>query len=506
MTERPGYDELLVRLARAEARLRESVARETATREALTRSTQQLSVLATIGRAAGTVLDVDEYLAHIIGAAVKMAGADQGTIYDYDEAAGHFMPRATHGMDASHVTLLRETPFRLGEGAVGYAAKSGRPWDVADVLIEPQYAGRMREIAVSSGFRAVAAVPMMRGSHIVGGIVVRRRLPGAFGPERIALLQLAAQSTLMVQNERLLGEIEDKNRELARLEAQRTAAQLIDAMPNPVFFKSRDGRYLGVNKAWENFFGIPRAEFLGKTVHELYPNDPDVADRLYAMDQVLWDNPGSQEYETTITTRDGRQRDAVYYKATFSNADGTTAGLIGTIIDVTARRQSEQRRAMEHGVTAVLAEADTAPEALTKTIHTICESLGWRYGAFWRWDPNAQLLRCTESWHADTPELEEFVDTMGRRVIEAPAWQGGPSKTESAGLIRRVWAEGAPVWLPDVTTRPGFRRGPACAKAGLHCAFGFPVLSGANPLGVMEFYSGEIGEPDEALLGVMHAM
>src|SRR3954470_15692765 len=32
------------------------------------------------------------------------------------------------------------------------------------------------------------------------------------------------------------------------------AQELIEALPVPVFFKARDGRYLGVNGAWEEFF------------------------------------------------------------------------------------------------------------------------------------------------------------------------------------------------------------------------------------------------------------
>jgi CHASE1-domain containing sensor protein len=46
----------------------------------------------------------------------------------------------------------------------------------------------------------------------------------------------------------------------ARLaEAQRMTEQLIESLPNPIFFKGTDGRYLGVNRAWETFFGVPRA-------------------------------------------------------------------------------------------------------------------------------------------------------------------------------------------------------------------------------------------------------
>jgi len=126
-------------------------------------------------------------------------------------------------------------------------------------------------------------------------------------------------------------------------EAQRMTQQLIEALPNPIFFKGTDGRYLGVNRAWEKFFGVPRERFIGKTVHDLYPNNQEVADGLQAMDQVLWDRPGTQTFETSITTPDGRCHDTIYYKATFTRADGSVAGLIGTIIDITERKQLEQR-------------------------------------------------------------------------------------------------------------------------------------------------------------------
>jgi light-regulated signal transduction histidine kinase (bacteriophytochrome) len=72
--------------------------------------------------------------------------------------------------------------------------------------------------------------------------------------------------------------------------------------------------------------------------------------------------------------------------------------------------------------------------------------------------------------------------------------------------VRRVWASGAPVRCPDVTKEAGFRRGDIAARAGLHCAFAFPVMVGDHPYGVMEFFSRQIEEPDEALLQVVRAI
>ncbi len=119
------------------------------------------------------------------------------------------------------------------------------------------------------------------------------------------------------------------------------AFELVESLPLPVFYKSLDGRYLGVNKAWENFFGIPRASFVGKRVADLYPQSPGVAERHAAMDRALYARPGGQSYELPITTRGGVSRDAIYYKATYNGTDGEVAGLVGAIVDITDRKHAE---------------------------------------------------------------------------------------------------------------------------------------------------------------------
>ncbi|MEK6245829.1 MAG: EAL domain-containing protein [Pseudomonadota bacterium] len=298
-----------------------------------------------------------------------------------------------------------------------------------------------------------------------------------------------------------------RNSEARLAAAQRMTQQLIEALPNPIYFKDTDGRYLGVNKAWEAYFGTPRDAFLGKTVSDLYPDNPEVAERLQATDQALWDRPATpQVHETSITTPDGRHHEAIYYKATFARADGGVAGLIGTIIDITERKHAERRQAMEHAVTQVLAKAETLTEAAPRIIQTICETLGWACGAHWRWDEEAQVLRCAETWHVDAVEVADFITATFTTINEAPAWHGEAPRTTTGGLVRRVWIDGAPVWFSDVTRVSGFRRGPDAAKAGLHCAFGFPIMAGTQPLGVMEFFSRKIAQPDEALLQVVRAI
>lgn len=274
-------------------------------------------------------------------------------------------------------------------------------------------------------------------------------------------------------------------------EEQRRTQELIEVLPNPVYFKGTDGRYLGVNKAWENYFGMPRQAFLGKTVHELYPGDPETAQRLDADDRALWNHPGTKVYETTITTPDGKVRNTIYYKATFTGDDGGTAGLIGTIVDITERKQAELRLALEHAVARLLSDSDRSDDVISQLIQIIGEALGCACGAYWSSDPHEQVMVCAETWSVPSAEVVEFAASS--RQLRHPLHLPG-------GLFMRVWSSGEPVWVDDVTRETGFRRAALAAKAGLRGAFAFPVRSGTDILGVMEFFSHASRPPDEALL------
>src|SRR5437868_3033843 len=95
------------------------------------------------------------------------------------------------------------------------------------------------------------------------------------------------------------------------------ALALFESLPVPIFAKSRDGAYLGANRAWEEFFGRSRDAIIGKSVRELLAHAPDVAKTHEKMDEKLWRSAGGQSYELPVASDDGRKRDAIYYKATF---------------------------------------------------------------------------------------------------------------------------------------------------------------------------------------------
>src|SRR5262249_52527895 len=162
----------------------------------------------------------------------------------------------------------------------------------------------------------------------------------------------------------------------------------------------------------------------------------------------------------------------------------------GSVTDVIAEHERAQKLLVaQYATTRVLAESATLSEAACGILQAICESLGWEHGALWSVDRHAGLLRWADSWHAATVEVPEF-EGLSRQT----------SFTRGVGLPGRVWATGHPAWIPDVARDPNFPRAPVAASKGLHAAFGFPILLGNEVLGVMEFFSRQIRQPDEELL------
>jgi excisionase family DNA binding protein/PAS domain S-box-containing protein len=156
--------------------------------------------------------------------------------------------------------------------------------------------------------------------------------------------------------------------------------------------------------------------------------------------------------------------------------------------EVAQRALSEQRLAMQYEVARVLSQATTLSEAVAPILACICDSLGWEAGALWTPVEQADVLACA----ASSADVAEFA-AASRQATFAPG----------DGLPGRIWASGEPAWVADVLVDANFPRAGAATAANLHAAFGFPIRLGQQVLGVMEFYSHEIRQPDADLLALM---
>jgi len=116
--------------------------------------------------------------------------------------------------------------------------------------------------------------------------------------------------------------------------------KIINTISNPIFYKATNGVFIGCNTAFENYLGLKREEIIGKTVFNLAPKD--LAEIYHEMDTALFQNPGTQTYETSVRYADGTRHNVIFNKATYVNNEGKVAGLVGVITDITERKRVEE--------------------------------------------------------------------------------------------------------------------------------------------------------------------
>ncbi len=121
--------------------------------------------------------------------------------------------------------------------------------------------------------------------------------------------------------------------------------QLIESTSNPIFYKGKEGRYFGCNKAFAEFIGLPKEEIIGKTVFDVAPEK--LAKKYHEMDEAFFKNPVTQKYEHKVANVKGDVMDVIFYKTALRDDGGNILGLLGHMFDVTEQRKFEAEKIKE---------------------------------------------------------------------------------------------------------------------------------------------------------------
>ena len=115
---------------------------------------------------------------------------------------------------------------------------------------------------------------------------------------------------------------------------------MVDALPIPVYRKSRNGQLCYINKAFEDMTGISRDTLPDNSVDEY--NSPEFAAMYKAQDDKLFERGGDQIYEGKIKNQQSQSRDIVFHKRAIKNSQGDVTEIIGLAFDITDRKVIEQ--------------------------------------------------------------------------------------------------------------------------------------------------------------------
>ena len=152
----------------------------------------------------------------------------------------------------------------------------------------------------------------------------------------------------------------------------------------------------------------------------------------------------------------------------------------------------ERRLGTEHAVSQILATSPSLIEAAPDILRAICQCLDWDVGVFWRVDGRGKALRCIHVWHSIAAMIPAFEPAC--RETQFPM---------GIGLPGRVWASETLHCIPDLSSDTNFPRATTATREGLRGAVGFPIQGESGFLGVMEFFSREVRQPDQSLIQMM---
>lgn len=168
----------------------------------------------------------------------------------------------------------------------------------------------------------------------------------------------AAEEELRKYQNNLEKMVEERTEEL---EQERILLRnLIDSIPDLIFYKDSDSVYLGCNKACGLLYGRNVKDVIGKTDLDLFSRE--IGEKFREDDKRILSQDKPVNLEEWVTYPDGRKVLLETLKLPFKNYEGETLGLIGISRDITERKQHEQKLARAEERSRSILES--APDAM----------------------------------------------------------------------------------------------------------------------------------------------
>ncbi|MCU0541229.1 MAG: AAA family ATPase [Oscillatoriaceae cyanobacterium Prado104] len=191
--------------------------------------------------------------------------------------------------------------------------------------------------------QSVMCLPILNQGQLRGILYLENRVTsGTFASDRILILNfLCTQAAISLENARLYQQSQTALLELQH--SQQLLRNIIDTIPQVIFWKDRKSNYLGCNQRFATMAGLPSPEAIaGKTDYDL-PWTEAESDSYREYDrQVMEANRPQLHIIETQQQTDGTTLWLDTNKVPLRDRNGEVYGILGSYEDITDRKRAEE--------------------------------------------------------------------------------------------------------------------------------------------------------------------
>lgn len=139
--------------------------------------------------------------------------------------------------------------------------------------------------------------------------------------------------------------VDAERRIRATRQQERLLRSVLEAIPQKVFWKDRDLRYVGSNEVFALAAGLADVdELVGLTDHDLCWGDQGAQNCSRCDEEVMSTGRPLLNVEETLNTQDGKECVMLISKVPIRNDRDEVIGLLGTLDDISERKAAEKER------------------------------------------------------------------------------------------------------------------------------------------------------------------
>jgi len=340
--ERKAKEQLINELAELRQRVAELEVADTGRKRAeeklehlnlVLRAIRNVNQLITRGK------DPDCLLQGICESLIETRGYDNAWIALLDESR-ELVTTAEAGLGEQFLPLAR----RLKHGKLTVCGRSALAQAEVVVTEDPPSACADCPLAANYAGRGAMTVRLEHGGKVYGLLSISIPAHLAADEEERSLFQGVAADIAFALHSMELEE-ERRRAEEAVMEERNLLHMLINNLPDYIYVKDVEGRFVVANVAVARQMGFSSPdEVIGKSDFDLFPHE--LAARYYAAEQeVIRSEQGLRDYEgpTIDASKEEENRWVSMTKVPLRDAQGEIAGFVGLGRDITERKRAEER-------------------------------------------------------------------------------------------------------------------------------------------------------------------